>query len=1459
LEVDDAVLLDTPLPAPRIDPLRLFLEADVAFVEGEDGGQASADGFALGFNGQREEGVFGGKEDEEDEEYREAAAPLVLGGRVVAGVEAPEEEEAKHSMLQQVDWEADICWDGGEGSGDDADVEEEDDEEEEPDWENAGGEVKMGLASAAVGQGKEVPPDSDDDEMEWEEGGASAAVEKTVGAAAKVPMVEAGVKKAEPPVAATAAKPPLPGKPGPAKLPSPSPVPSSVPEGANLYREKKGVAPPRTAVVIVPGGVKDPRIVRVLTPNTDLATGDWVHDIAWDSCADTESQSSDATHVDVDRLASATDRLILDMNDHNMVLEEEVDVRPSHLPPTSQQQQLQTRLVALAPADDELDPSAVQLRVVDPFNISNDPYYARDSGSMLKVDRRAILRGMRNAPPAVKAQTTIPCVPDEYLESFHCPRLVLPSLMSGAKGATEVYDLQPFRRKRPKGGSAQIAGQIPKKHGELLASAKDAYRVCLLEYALEAAPSLIPIPGMASKVVTYDRKESTPAAAQARKDATGTPDADTVFLAPEEVPPLHAGDLRPSDPPLLVLESHLFSAPCTRHEAASTDFLVIRRKEKMYVREIDSVLSVGVTEPKLEVMAPNSDRFKKFARDRVSLWLLREFLKNQKSQKGASIEREHLFGSFPRRRSFPETSLGKLLKELSKYHNSKYYLIPEPAKGFAAMEAEWLRTVSPEETCAFEAMESGWYQLINVGVQKLTHPTQANVRAAAEKTGLIAGPAVGAFIWSQLLRVPWYRSQIMIAAQRQQKKELIQALSSARIVNDLREGGSVMENRVASLTSAEAANVLVNQYRVQTRKIPPDLDDRKNMVYEMALKKSKGVDAVDYQEVIAGIIDKQRNIGSNRTAAGAGVTAAVAAGGVMVIPLEHQRDALENGVVDILPREEDRASPQEDPATAAKLAAGGEEVFGKSLARAGSGAKKIAVGGGKSSAGPSKSPGESSGNAAKGKSQRQLETEADEAELNKLKAKSSAVGVGAGGSGAKPKQGKMKRLKVTKKVLGADGKRKKEVVFVTDPEEIERLLASNEVKKKKSAAGTGKDTRNAGGDEGSASAGGSKLKIAIKVQKLTQGATKSKPVKARVNAAGLSRKRSGGVGEDDNATTTVPVAGLLSKKASSGSGAIGPGVEKVGQKGQVGKIKINGKKVREHQEAQAAKRKRAQYGDDLNYPARKVAKKSSTSRRKRNGGVTLNSILEGIETIVRATEGYIAESVPYISVARLRPGEVPPPGKTANNLAHPVGTSLDLTKSVDTRVTPAYKDVVKKQMYLDQIRYKCKQMKYLTAKDFLDDFALIARNARAFNSTPDVHWVVQHAQHLLDVASEFVEEKREELTAAEIQIKKERSESGKAKMAKSTPAAASRSSGAVQNNEEKADAVADGSPSKTDKAAVASPVASTSVNGNLPATPRESPSAPFPGGVFCDPDSSPLALTEMEDIPDATEIDPLFR
>mmetsp|Transcript_7271 Transcript_7271/g.32230 ORF Transcript_7271/g.32230 Transcript_7271/m.32230 type:complete len:1148 (+) Transcript_7271:1543-4986(+) len=1011
-------------------------------------------------------------------------------------------------------------------------------------------------------------------------------------------------------------------------------------------------------------------VSKAFAVNKDLEADEWMQAIQWASESEQETAVADAVR--------SLSKLWLDLNDRNLSLE----------PVDDDENGQQLGLMNGTAGNRHWGEGAI-----DPFNISNDKYYFYGNTVRgRRVDRQSVLRGLHHAPPCVKARTSDSVPSDEYLTNFHRP-MFIPSRYNHA------YPLNTMRRKRPKGGMMQIAGQVPKKRSDLSSAAKDAFRVYLFEYALERLPATIPLTGMASRIITYARrkKRATADGPNPSEHSTGlnAPKTDIMYLAKDDAPPLYAGDLPPDGTPISIVESTLYAAPCQSASPASTDFLVVVKDNQYYVREIDEVVAIGATEPRFEVMAPNTDRFKKYAHDNVLLWILREFeRKKRKGIEPVGLKRPELAAAFTRRRTYPQTSLPKILKEVSIFEGGTY-IMSEPAKGFPAMEADKLRTITPEETCAFEAMEAGWEALIRLGITIFTHPTsQGNILAVSEKTGLNMGRPVAEFIRQQLVQTPWYRSSQMIDAMKSYRTQLNSALTRARAANDLSEGGSAAESRLAQMSSEDCFNLLTSFYKVPQKKIPADLEGRRDLLRVQPMKRGKGStpEEVDFPAIVQDVIARHRTAYSKAaTAAAASSTGDKASGGTQgsesyglrVIPLETQLKAFAGNFSDIHADDEKSRLRYYDATSFSKLAS--EKPKKKEPA-----------------------PHVEKPHTEKPAFNSQRKGHANE-KGGEAKEQSKPTATK-----------KIKKFKVTKKVKNAQGEEITEVRYVTEPAEIERIRNQQALRAKKLKGEHGKAKGETGGqalEEEKKSA--NPLKISIGLQKISKATKAGKSVmKGSANAVQPSK----GVTTDSQ--------------------------------GKKVKIKIDRKFIEEAEEAAAKRRQRTQYGDEAEFTPRKVPRnRSDKTRRTRNGMVILNEILAQVEREVRNAQGYIAETEPNLVIKLVDPEEPVPHG--AKNLATPQDTGLDFTTPVKN--VPAYGAVVKEQMYLNLMRIRCTQPPYYykSSDMFLSDMKLMVENAEKFNTTAETQWVIQHAQLMLRVAENKVDELKPQILEAEELVRKE--------------------------------------------------------------------------------------------------------
>lgn len=545
----------------------------------------------------------------------------------------------------------------------------------------------------------------------------------------------------------------------------------------------------------------------------------------------------------------------------------------------------------------------------DLFNISNDEAYPTPKPKFIKNCRTSVLHRLRDSHAAVMCLTTKSVLSRKELSSFRRPLL-------NTDGQMQNVELQIICQKLPKDGNQNVPLRVPNNVEDLLCSTKDFYNISLFEYSLERQPCILPIPGMASRIVRYQRKSSL-------SETIQKTDPNIVLLSPLEPPPLHTGELKVDEAPLSVVESKVYSAPCVESAAPATDFLIIRRDKKAYLREISSVISVGVTEPKLEVMYPGSDRFKKYSRERAFLMILRdvsEHLKKVKSMKKSRkkgetenspetlcIRRKHILAVVRKKTSTIENSLLEMLKDVFDYKAGKFFLRKGPSINIRSRKAEILRTVvTPEETAACEAMEAGIKYLEDRGIEFFTNPvTQGySISSAAEKLGVeedsgVAYSNVADYIKSLLLWSPWFRSRNFIQSYKQQSNDIEFASRLNDTITDIKKGGSTMKAKVLSLGPDELKNLLFKELGFKRSRIPVGAAERRDLLCEIVLGEevSFSSENVDRGKVIQNIIENCRADGIERSAAFETSNASTTEGLFVSKSLKEQRKALREDLV----------------------------------------------------------------------------------------------------------------------------------------------------------------------------------------------------------------------------------------------------------------------------------------------------------------------------------------------------------------------------------------------------------------------------------------------------------------------------------------------------------------------------------------------------------------------------------
>lgn len=190
-------------------------------------------------------------------------------------------------------------------------------------------------------------------------------------------------------------------------------------------------------------------------------------------------------------------------------------------------------------------------------------------------------------------------------------------VLADIKGFHGVASLQKHMKRRAKErereSEAAGGGDIFFMRTPEDVSGKDGELV-LVEY-MEEHPPLLSLVGMCAKIKNYfKRKPGDSSNDKAAKHRYGE-------LALAHTSPF-LGQMTPGQT-IQTLETNMFRSPVYEHRPASTDFLVIRTRNDLCIREIDGMFTVGQECPLYEVPGPNSKKANNFTRDFLQVFIYR--------------------------------------------------------------------------------------------------------------------------------------------------------------------------------------------------------------------------------------------------------------------------------------------------------------------------------------------------------------------------------------------------------------------------------------------------------------------------------------------------------------------------------------------------------------------------------------------------------------------------------------------------------------------------------------------------------------------------------------------------------------------------------------------------------------------------------------------------------------------
>lgn len=124
---------------------------------------------------------------------------------------------------------------------------------------------------------------------------------------------------------------------------------------------------------------------------------------------------------------------------------------------------------------------------------------------------------------------------------------------------------------------------------------------------------------------------------------TGAPEYEYGETAYAHTTPF-LGNLAPGGS-LQAIENNLFRAPIFHHHLPDTDFLIIRTRNNYFIRNVETIFTVGQQLPLYEVPGPNSKKANNFIRDFLQVFIYRLFWSSTDTPR--RIKMEDIKKAFP--------------------------------------------------------------------------------------------------------------------------------------------------------------------------------------------------------------------------------------------------------------------------------------------------------------------------------------------------------------------------------------------------------------------------------------------------------------------------------------------------------------------------------------------------------------------------------------------------------------------------------------------------------------------------------------------------------------------------------------------------------------------------------------------------------------------------------------------
>ncbi|XP_035232818.1 transcription initiation factor TFIID subunit 1-like [Stegodyphus dumicola] len=398
----------------------------------------------------------------------------------------------------------------------------------------------------------------------------------------------------------------------------------------------------------------------------------------------------------------------LEINDSNIILEipEDLPSKVDNFEPVKDHKDRKYRPIM---KQNEEEPELLNPvnKKSDFYNISNDEYYnsKMTEDTALKLGYAGSL--LPHSIPALELHASF--FPT-YMGPLKLRRFHRPALRQYSHGPLSqikfhgVYSLTSFIKEKKKQRQRELeesgGGEMFFMRTPYDLSGKDAELV-LFEFSEEHPPLMNQI-GMASRVRNYYRRKPGKDSALVEYKYGETTCAHTSpFL----------GSLLPGQS-LQAYENNLFRSPIYEHATENTDFLIIRTRTGYFIREVETVFTVGQQLPLVEVPAPKSEKANNFIKDFLMVFIYRLFWKSEDNPR--RIKMEDIRKAFPSHREFNIRKRLNLCADFQRTgFDSKFWVLKSSFR--LPGEDEIREIISAEQCCAYYSMLAAEQRLKDAG------------------------------------------------------------------------------------------------------------------------------------------------------------------------------------------------------------------------------------------------------------------------------------------------------------------------------------------------------------------------------------------------------------------------------------------------------------------------------------------------------------------------------------------------------------------------------------------------------------------------------------------------------------------------------------------------------------------------------------------------------------------------